>query len=122
MKHLAAHTLVALFIVLLSRESFKTIRICTSKRSKSVIRTGNDLSLLMSRHEVYRYEKLICYVFKCIFSVYIRIFLKDSRLSKTKKRVTNLCAAKCFIANINEFYGRLCSLFHTDTGKLKSFL
>ena len=36
MKHLAAHTVVALFIALLSRESFKNMRIYTSKRSKSV--------------------------------------------------------------------------------------
>ena len=36
MKHLVAHTVVALFNVLLSRESFKTRRIYTSKRSKSV--------------------------------------------------------------------------------------
>ena len=59
-------------------------------------------------------------------------FLKDSRLSKTLNRATPVCAAKCFIANINEFYGRLCSLFRwkcfteqlkrTHAGKLKSFL
>ena len=44
------------------------------------------------------------------FEVYILIVLKDSRLSKTMKRATTVCAAKCFIANINEFHGRLCSL------------
>ena len=46
------------------------------------------------------------------FEVYILIVLKDSPLSKTMNRATAVCAAKCFIANINEFYGRLCSLFH----------
>ena len=41
------------------------------------------------------------------FEVYILIVLKDSRLSKTMNRATTVCAAKCFIANINEFIGRL---------------
>ena len=37
------------------------------------------------------------------FEVYIVIVLKDSRLNKTMKRATTVCAAKCFIANINDF-------------------
>ena len=44
------------------------------------------------------------------FEGYILIVLKDSRLSKTMKRATTVCAAECFIANINEFYGRLCGV------------
>ena len=44
------------------------------------------------------------------FEVYILIVLKDSRLSKTMKRATTVCAPKCFIANISEFYGRLCEV------------
>ena len=46
------------------------------------------------------------------FEVYILIVLKDFRLSKTMNRATTVFAAKRFIANINEFYGRLCSLCH----------
>ena len=68
------------------------------------------------------------------FEVYSKV-LKDSRLNKTMKRATTVCAAKCFIPNIVdlvEVYGRLCSLcsvlemfYRTtqkDIGKAKSFL
>ena len=37
------------------------------------------------------------------------------------KRATtvHVCAAKCFIANINEFYGRLCGVYaHCVTGNV----
>ena len=59
--------------------------------------------LLVSRHDLYRYEKTDL----LRFEVYILIVLKDSRMSKAMNRATTVCAAKCFIANINEFYGRI---------------
>ena len=43
--------------------------------------------------------------------MYILIVLKESRLSKTLNRATTVRAAKCFIPNIDEFYGRLCGVY-----------